>query len=125
MNGPIDFAEINRAALAAFPAVLARILPGGKRVGAEIVALNPRRADRRLGSFKVNRYNGRWADFATGDKGGDPISLAAYLADVSQGEAATSIPVPVVIESPIYSIFRAGFGGGGSNSSHLIPVNSR
>ena len=61
MNGPIDFGEINRAALAAFPAVLARILPGGKRVGAEIVALNPRRADRRLGSFKVNRYNGRWA----------------------------------------------------------------
>jgi hypothetical protein len=54
MNGCIDFAEINRAALAAFPAVLARILPGGKRVGAEIVSLNPRRADRRLGSFKVN-----------------------------------------------------------------------
>ncbi len=88
INGPIDFAAINRAALAAFPAVLARILPGGKRVGSEIVALNPRRADRRLGSFKVNRYNGRWADFATGDKGGDPISLVAYLADVSQGEAA-------------------------------------
>jgi hypothetical protein len=42
MNGRIiDFAEINRAALAAFPAVLSRILPGGKRVGAEIVALNP------------------------------------------------------------------------------------
>jgi hypothetical protein len=88
MNCPIDFGAINRAALAAFPAVLARILPGGKRVGAEIVALNPRRADRRLGSFKINRYNGRWADFATGDKGGDPISLVAYLADVSQGEAA-------------------------------------
>jgi hypothetical protein len=88
MTGPIDFTEINRAALAALPAVLTRILPRGKRVGAEIVALNPRRADRRLGSFKVNRYNGRWADFATGDKGGDPISLVAYLADVSQGEAA-------------------------------------
>jgi hypothetical protein len=88
MNGPIDFAEINRAALASLPAVLARILPGGKRVGAEVVALNPRRADRRLGSFKVNRYNGRWADFATGAKGGDPVSLVAYLADVPQSEAA-------------------------------------
>ena len=85
---PIDFDAINKAALAAFPAVLARLLPGGKRVGAEIVALNPRRADRHLGSFKVNRYNGRWADFATGDKGGDPISLVAYLAGVSQGQAA-------------------------------------
>jgi hypothetical protein len=88
MNGPIDFDAINRAALAAFPAILARILPGGKRIGAEIVALNLRRADRRLGSFKINRYNGRWADFATGDKGGDPVSLVAYLADVSQVEAA-------------------------------------
>src|SRR5579863_501594 len=88
MKDPIDFAKINRAALAAFPAVLARILPGGKRVGKEVVALNPRRTDRHLGSFKINRYNGRWADFASGEKGGDPISLVAYLADVSQGEAA-------------------------------------
>jgi hypothetical protein len=88
MKGPTNFDAINRAALASFPAVLARILPGGKRIGSEIVALNPKRADRRLGSFKINRFNGRWGDFATGDKGGDPISLVAYLADVSQGEAA-------------------------------------
>jgi hypothetical protein len=67
---------------------VARLLPAGKRAGPELVALNPRRADRHLGSFKVNRYTGRWADFATGDRGGDPISLVAYLADVSQGEAA-------------------------------------
>ena len=99
MNGPIDFGAINRAALAAFPAVLARILPGGKRVGAEIVALNPRRADRRLGSFKINRYNGRWCDFATGDKGGDPISLVAYLANVSQGEAARLLAQMLAIET--------------------------
>jgi hypothetical protein len=89
---PIDFAEINRAALAAFPVVLARLLPGGKRLGAEIVALNPRRADRRPGSFKVNRYTGRWADFATGDKGGDPISLVAFLAHFDMwGEEAAAL----------------------------------
>ena len=99
MNGPIDFAAINRAALAAFPAVLARILPGGKRVGAEIVALNPRRADRRLGSFKINRYNGKWCDFATGDRGGDPVSLVAYLARVSQGEAARLLAQMLGIET--------------------------
>jgi hypothetical protein len=86
--GPIDFAEINRAALAAFPAVLNRLLPRGKAVGREIVALNPRRADQNLGSFKVNRFNGRWCDFATGDKGGDVVSLVAFLEGVSQGEAA-------------------------------------
>jgi hypothetical protein len=52
------------------------------------VVLNPIRADRRLGSFKINIRTGRWADFATCDKGGDPVSLVAYLEGVSQGEAA-------------------------------------
>ena len=33
-------------------------------------------------------YNGRWADFAIGDKGGDVVSLVAHLEGVSQGEAA-------------------------------------
>ena len=84
----IDFAAINRAALPLLPAILKRVLPSGRREGQEYIALNPRRGDRRLGSFKINRHNGRWADFATGDKGGDPISLVAYLADVSQAEAA-------------------------------------
>jgi hypothetical protein len=59
MKRVLDFAAINQAALAAFPAVLNRLLPRGKAVGREIVALTPRRADRNLGSFKVNRYNGR------------------------------------------------------------------
>ena len=88
MKDALDYAAINQAALAAFPAVLNRLLPKGKAIGREIFALNPRRADRNLGSFKVNRFNGRWADFSTGAKGGDPVSLVAYLADVSQGEAA-------------------------------------
>jgi hypothetical protein len=88
---PIDFARINTAALAALPALLARWLPDGKRVGGEWVARNPRRADRRAGSFKVNLHTGRWADFASGDKGGDPVSLAAYLANTNQAEAARGL----------------------------------
>jgi hypothetical protein len=88
LNRPLDFDSINRAALAALPAVLNRVLPSGKAVHKEWVALNPRRRDRTLGSFRVNRYNGKWADFATGDKGGDPISLVAYVEGVSQSEAA-------------------------------------
>jgi len=84
----IDFATINDAALAAFPAVLSRVLPSGKQIHREWVALNPRRANRNLGSFKVNRFNGKWCDFATGDKGGDPISLVAYVEGISQAEAA-------------------------------------
>jgi hypothetical protein len=84
----IDFDQINRAALAAFPTVLARILPGGRRVGDEYLVLNPRRADRHLGSFRINLCSGKWADFACDARGGDPISLVAYLDDVKQTDAA-------------------------------------
>ena len=98
MKNALDFDAINQAALAAFPAVLNRLVPRGKTVGRELVALNPRRPDRNLGSFKVNRFNGRWCDFATGDRGGDPVSLVAYLADVSQGEAARLLAQMLGIE---------------------------
>jgi hypothetical protein len=47
----VDFRKVNRAALASLPAVLARILPSGKAVHREWLALNPRRGDRHLGSF--------------------------------------------------------------------------
>lgn len=84
----VDFAAINQAARSALPAILAQWLPDGRREGREWVARNPTRADKRPGSFKVNMATGRWADFASGDKGGDPISLAAYLAGIGQAEAA-------------------------------------
>jgi hypothetical protein len=60
-------------------------------MGNEWVARNPTRNDHRLGSFKVNLRSGRWADFATGDCGGDLISLRAYLDGVRQSEAARRI----------------------------------
>ncbi len=87
----LDFDEINRAALSALPALLARWAPGGHYRGAEYIARNPRRDDRRPGSFSVNTRTGRWSDFATGDKGGDAISLAAYLSGTGQAEAARSL----------------------------------
>jgi hypothetical protein len=85
---PIDFAHINAAALSRLPELLARWLPDGRRQGHEYVALNPLRSDERLGSFSINLRSGRWADFACDARGGDPISLAAYLGGLSQGEAA-------------------------------------
>ncbi len=84
----IAFTTINQVALNDLPAILARWLPRGRIEGNEYVGFNPRRADRRLGSFKINLRTGRWADFATGDGGGDPVSLAAYLAGCGQAEAA-------------------------------------
>ncbi len=87
----IDFAGIDRAALANVDRILARWIPGGRINGAEYVARNPRRNDRRLGSFKINTETGKWADFATGDRGGDLVSLAAYLSGLSQVEAARQL----------------------------------
>lgn len=84
----MDFARVNAAALARLPDLLARWLPDGRVSGREYVARNPTRDDRRPGSFRVNVETGRWADFATGDQGGDVVSLAAYLAGLTQAKAA-------------------------------------
>ncbi len=87
----LDFQAINRAGLASLPALLRRWLPDGRLAGREYEARNPRRADRRPGSFKVNVNTGKWADFATGDAGGDVVSLAAYLSGTGQAEAARAL----------------------------------
>lgn len=84
----VDFTSVNEAARANLLPILQRWLPDGKRQGSKYLALNPHRADRRLGSFRINLRTGRWSDFATGDKGGDVVSLAAFLFGLSQVEAA-------------------------------------
>lgn len=86
-----SFAEINALALGSLTALLHRWLPDGVIQGHEYVALNPTRLDRKRGSFRINIHTGRWSDFATGDKGGDVISLAAYLFGLSQIEAKNQI----------------------------------
>ena len=87
-SGRIDFGRVNRAALGNAIAVVRGLLPEGRLEGHEYVARNPLRPDRRLGSFKVNVSSGRWADFATGDGGGDLVSLAAFVSGLPQREAA-------------------------------------
>ncbi len=91
MSRRIDFAAVNRAALSGLPALLRRWLPDGRLLGREYTVRNPRRVDRRPGSFRINVHSGRWADFATGDKGGDVVSLAAYLSGTGQAEAARAL----------------------------------
>lgn len=83
----LTFAEVNAAAKPALPSILERWLPDGRCYGHEYVALNPTRPDNKPGSFKINLKSGQWCDFATGHRGGDVISLAAYLFGMSQKEA--------------------------------------
>lgn len=89
--GRVDFARIRRMSLYALPWLLERWLPGGKLRGSEYVVRNPTRPDRHPGSFRINLHTGAWADFATDDRGGDPISLHAYLTGQSQMDAARDI----------------------------------
>ncbi len=98
MKGRIDFGAINAAALPALPTLLRRWLPDGRQVGREYVARNPRRADKRAGSFKINLRSGKWCDFATGDAGGDVVSLAAYLSGTGQGNAAKNLAAMLGVE---------------------------
>lgn len=89
----IDYAGINSAACKRASEILARWLPDGRVSGRDYVAKNPTRDDRNLGSFRINHGTGQWIDFATGDKGGDFISLAAYLHQQHQWEAAIDLSV--------------------------------
>ena len=63
-----------------------RWLPGGRRIGDEWVCGSLR--GEAGSSCKVNLRTGLWADFAARARGGDPVSLAAAVAGIGQGEAA-------------------------------------
>lgn len=86
----LDFDAIN--ALLDAGKVVPQWLPDGEKQGHEWVARNPTRNDTHPGSFAVNLVTGKWADFATGDEGGDLVSLYAYLFHANDnGKAAREL----------------------------------
>jgi putative DNA primase/helicase len=85
------FATIAKQALLSSEILVSRWLPGGKTAGPEYQVTNPNRADNKVGSFSINLDTGAWADFATDDRGGDLISLYAYLEGIDQKEAAIDV----------------------------------
>ena len=87
----LDFHAIAAAALERAETLVPDLLPEGRRQGVEWVAVHPTRADSGLGSFSVNLRTGRWADFATNDRGGDLISLMAYVDGLPQASAARKL----------------------------------
>ena len=92
MRYALDFDGINRTALGVLPVLLRRWLPDGRHRGREYLARNPTRDDRKLGSFSINMQTGTWADFADRTaKGGDVVSLFAYLRNIGQGDAAREL----------------------------------
>ena len=90
-NDRIDFQRVKRTARGYEEILLRRILPHAIKQGREYVSINPTRHDRNLGSFRINAHTFKWADFATGDVGGDVIALWSYVRQVSQYKAAQEI----------------------------------
>ncbi|MFN4324912.1 MAG: hypothetical protein ACK4FP_03370 [Azonexus sp.] len=93
--------RVAAAALADFDGAMSVLGLGcGKNQGREYLPLNPKRSDHKPGSFTINRDSGAWSDFATGDKGGDLVALAAYVWDCRQGAAAERLGAQYGIAKP-------------------------
>lgn len=86
------FGRVNDVALDRFDGVMAWLgIEGGKHSGPEYLPLNPRRGDHSPGSFSINKATGKWSDFADDAKGGDLVSLVAYLQGLKQLPAADAL----------------------------------
>lgn len=85
----IDFPRVAAHLLARAEILVPSWLPCGKRRGSEWVCgdLHGEPGD----SCSVNLLSGKWSDFATGDKGGDLVSLYAAIHSLSQAEAAAEL----------------------------------
>lgn len=86
---PIKFVELAEALLARIDQLLDNWLPGGVRRGHEYVcgSLSGGQGT----STSVNTTNGRWADFASDEKGNDLISLYAAINGLTMGKAAVQV----------------------------------
>ena len=69
-------------------AILKQLVGRGQIEGSDYVILNPNRNDSKLGSFRIDISTGRFHDFATGDRGGSIIDLAAFAYNCDIVEAA-------------------------------------
>lgn len=81
----MDFRGLADRLLADADRLLAQWLPNGKRQGTEYKAGSV--AGEAGTSLSINLRTGRWADFATGERGGDLIDLYAAIHGLELGEA--------------------------------------
>ena len=86
---PIRFEALARALLDMAATLLPQWLPDGVQRGHEYVCGSLQGG--RGTSTSVNLTNGRWADFATGEQGGDLVSLYAAANGLSMGKAALQV----------------------------------
>jgi len=89
MHNPINFAALAEALLSRAHQLVAAWLPGGVQRGHEYVCGSLYGGEG--SSLSVNLNSGRWADFASDEKGGDLISLYAAVFGLEMGKAALEV----------------------------------
>ncbi len=87
----IDFQSIKQRYSENPQPILRHLVGKGKIEGGDYVALNPKRNDSRLGSFRIDIQTGRFHDFATGDRGGSILDLASFVYDCDLLTAAQKL----------------------------------
>lgn len=85
----MEFSEVNQYLLSRAREIVPSWIPGGKLSGREFQAGDLRGGDGK--SLSINLDTGKWADFATGEKGGDLVSLYAAINGLDQGKAKEAI----------------------------------
>lgn len=94
---PIQFAALAEALLASADRLVPMWLPDGDQRGHEYVCGSL--SGGKGSSCSVNLTNGRWADFASDEQGGDLLSLYAAIHGLSQAKAAIQVAREEGLES--------------------------
>lgn len=89
MEKRLDFEGLAGVLLSDWNMYVPAWAPGGKLIGKEWTCGSIRGGPG--DSCRINTETGRWADFATGDKGGDLVSLYAATQGIKNGEAAKKL----------------------------------
>ncbi len=105
---PIQFAALAEALLTSADRLLPLWLPDGERRGHEYVCGSL--SGGKGSSCSVNMVNGRWADFASDEQGGDLLSLYAAIHGLSMAKAAVQVAREEGLES-VAGLVMAPAGG--------------
>ncbi len=98
-----DFDRLNGVLMQDIGSWLIKWLAGGQLVGHEYCCGSLRGEPGK--SLKVNLRTGLWSDFATGERGGDLISLYAAINGLSQGDAFRELSPGIDLDAAIKSSY--------------------